>query len=140
MIGHIKYKWGMVYIAQDKKEKRECPYFDSFGSDLKEARKNLGFSRRALSDIVRMDYRYLAHIENDGFIPALPLFYDLVTTCKLQAAKYFNQATDSTDDTISEARKRVLAKVDLCPEKHLPVIEGALDGAIQDKTKETENE
>jgi len=130
---------GVVYIAQDKKDKRECPAFDTFGSDLKEARKNLGFSRRVLSDIIGMDTRYLAHIENDGYIPALPLFYDLVTTCQLQAAKYFNQAPDSDDDTISEARKRVITKVGLCPEQHLKVIEGALDGAIQDRTKGTEN-
>lgn len=128
----------MVYIAQDKKEKRECPAFDTFGSDLKEARKKLGFSRRVLCDIIGMDTRYLAHIENDRYIPALPLFYDLVTTCQLQAAKYFNQAPDSDDDTISEARKRVITKVGLCPEQHLKIIEGALDSAIYDKDRETE--
>lgn len=124
---------------KEKQERTVCPAFDAFGSDLKEARKALGFSRRALADIIGMDTRYLAHIENDGFIPGLPLFYDLVTTCQLQAAKYFNQGADSDNDTESETRKRVNAKVRLCPEQYLLIVEGALDSAIKNREKETEN-
>jgi transcriptional regulator with XRE-family HTH domain len=128
----------VVYISQDKQERKVCPAFDAFGGDLKAARKRLGFSRRVLADIVDMDMRYLAHIENDGYIPALPLFYDLVTACQLEAAKYFNQATDN-DNTDSEVRKSVYAKVKLCPEQYLKIIDGALDGAINSKWEETEN-
>jgi hypothetical protein len=42
----------VVYNVQDKQEKRECPAFDTFGSDLKAARKKLGYSRRILCDII----------------------------------------------------------------------------------------
>ena len=128
----------MVYISQNKQERKVCPAFHAFGDDLKQARKLLGFSRRVLADMIDMDMRYLAHIENDGFIPALPLFYDLVTTCQLQAAKYFNQDTGD-DSTDSESRKSVYTKVKLCPEQYLHVIDGALNGAIHSKTKETEH-
>jgi transcriptional regulator with XRE-family HTH domain len=127
----------VVYILQEKQERKVCPAFDTFGSDLKAARKRLGFSRRVLADMIDMDMRYLAHIENDGYIPALPLFYDLLTTCQLQAAKYFNQATD--DNTDSEVRKSVYTKVKLCPEQYLKIIDGALDGVLNSKWEETEN-
>jgi len=125
---------------QDKQEKRECPAFDTFGSDLKAARNKLGYSRRILCDIINMDTRYLAHIENDGFIPGLALFYDLVNACNLPAAKYFNQALDGDSSTGSERRNSVITKVGLCPEKYLHIIEGALDSAINTKAKETESE
>lgn len=130
---------GVVYISRDKKERKVCPAFETFGNDLKEARKRLGFSRRVLADMIDMDMRYLAHIENDGFIPALPLFYDLITTCQLPAAKYFDQATD-VDNADSEVRKSVYTKVKLCPEQYLKIIDSALDGAINSKWKETGND
>lgn len=131
---------GVVYIAREKQERKVCPAFDAFGSDLKQARKRLGFSRRVLAEIVNMDMRYLAHIENDGYIPALPFFYDLVTACQLQAGKYFGQSTDGDDNVDSEIRKSVYAKVKLCPEHYLPVVDGALNGAIHSKVKVAEHD
>ena len=125
---------------QDKQEKRECPAFATFGNDLKEARNKLGFSRKVLADVVNMDTRYLAHIENDGYIPGLPIFYDLVNACNLPAAKCFNQSPDDKDSTDSELRKRVIAKVGLCPERDLHIVEGALDSAISGRKKGTDNE
>ena len=64
---HIKCK-GVIYDMQDEKD---CTAFNTFGSDLKEARNALGMSRRVLAEKVGMDPRYLANIENSGFIPSL---------------------------------------------------------------------
>lgn len=44
----------------------EYPGFETLGSDIKEARKALGLSRRALDEQVSIDPRYLANIENSG--------------------------------------------------------------------------
>ena len=70
---------------------------------------------------------YLINIENNHIIPALPVIIQLIRIFGLPAAKYFNQFVVEDE---SEQRQRVSHKVKLCPEEHLPVIEGALDGAI----------
>ena len=41
-----------------------CAYFDSFGDDLKAARKALDLTRNKLAEAVGIDPRYLANIEN----------------------------------------------------------------------------
>lgn len=114
---------------------KNCTAFNTFGSDLKEARNALGLSRRALAEMVGMDTRYLANIENSGFIPSLSLFHDLATACKLPVQKYFYPELDENE---SEQRNRVKLKLALCPDKYLSFVESALDNSIQ-MEKETEN-
>ncbi len=41
--------------------------------------------------------------------------------------RYFNPAVIQNE---SELRQRVSHKLKLCPEEYLPIIEGAIDGAI----------
>lgn len=109
--------------------------FNSFGNDLKEARKKLKLSRRKFAEIVDMDWRYLANIENSGFIPSLPLFRDLVVASKLPLEKYFSPETDKQESKLHDEVKR---KIDDCPEKYLPFVEAVINEAI--KQKEAENE
>ena len=85
---------------------KDCPGFETFGADVKEARKVKQLSRKTLAEQVNIDWRYLANIENDGTIPSL----------------------------------RVSHKLKLCPEEFLPIIEGAIDGAIQIQQKNDETE
>ncbi len=106
----------------------ECAAFDNFGADIKDARLAMNISRRALAEMVNIDPRYLANIENDGNLPSLPVFYQLVTICKLPVERYFHAALE---DAESEQRKRVLLKSRLCPEQFLTIVEHALDGAIK---------
>lgn len=40
----------------------DCPGFESFGEDVKAARKARRLSRRALAEIINIDNRYLANI------------------------------------------------------------------------------
>ena len=64
-----------------------------YSADLKAARKVLRLSRRALAEMVNIDPRYLANIENSGSLPSPPVFYQLVKICKLPVERYFSRWT-----------------------------------------------
>ena len=72
----------------------------------------------------------LINIENNHIIPALPVIIQLIQIFNLPAAKYFNQLAAGEEH---DQRQRISRKVMMCPEEHLPVIEGALDGAIENE-------
>lgn len=105
---------------------REKDAFADFGADLKAARQSRGLSRRALAEQVSIDPRYLANIENSGNLPSLPVFYTLVKICRLPVEQYFFPS----HITGSDRRQRAAHKLQLCPEEYLPIIEAALDGAL----------
>lgn len=106
----------------------DCPGFESFGADVKAARKARRLSRRALAEIVNIDNRYLANIENEGTIPSLPVIIQLIKVCGLPVERYFNPEIMREE---SKQRQRVSHKLKLCPEAYLPIIEGAIDGAMK---------
>ena len=116
----------------------DCPGFETFGADVKAARKAKRLSRKTMVEIINVDARYLANIENDGTIPSLPVVIQLIKECGLPVERYFNQEIMREE---SAQRQRVSHKLKLCPEQYLPIIEGAIDGAIQinnpKKKKET---
>ena len=107
---------------------KDCPGFETFGADVKEARKVKQLSRKTLAEQVNIDWRYLANIENDGTIPSLPVIIQLIKICGLPVERYFNPEIMREE---SEQRKRVSHKLKLCPEEYLPIIEGAIDGALK---------
>lgn len=115
----------------------DCPGFETFGADVKAARKAKHLSRKAMAEKGNIDWRYLANIENDGTIPSLPVIIQLIRNCGLPVERYFNPEIMREE---SEQRQRVSHKLKLCPEEYLTIIEGAIDGAIQiekPKKKET---
>ena len=67
-----------------------CPGFETFGADIKEARKAKRLTRKDLAEKVNVDTRYLANIENKGTIPSLPVIIQLVKICGLPMERYFN--------------------------------------------------
>ncbi len=77
---------------------------------------------------------YLANIENDHKIPSLPIIIQLINIFALPAEKYFNQPLIGSE---SEQRQRIGQKVKICPEEYLPIIEGALGGALERTYVET---
>ena len=115
---------------------KDCLGFETFGADVKEARKVKQLSRKTLAEQINIDWRYLANIENKGTIPSLPVVIQLIKVCGLPVEQYFNPEIIRGD---SEQRQRVSHKLKLCPEHYLPVIEGAIDGAlkIEQSAKET---
>ena len=116
----------------------DCPGFETFGADVKAARKAKRLSRKTMAEIINVDARYLANIENDGTIPSLPVVIQLIKECGLPVERYFNPEIMWEE---SAQRQRISHKLKLCPEQYLPIIEGAIDGAIQinnpKKKKET---
>ena len=116
----------------------DCPGFETFGADVKAARKAKRLSRKTMAEIINVDARYLANIENDGTIPSLPVVIQLIKECGLPVERYFNPEIMREE---SAQRQRISHKLKLCPEQYLPLIEGAIDGAIQinnpKKKKET---
>ena len=113
----------------------DCPGFETFGADVKAARKAKHLTRKVLAEMVGIEWRYLANIENKGTIPSLPVIIQLIKVCGLPVERYFNPEVMREE---SAQRQRISHKLKLCPEQYLTVIEGALDGAL--KTKESADE
>lgn len=114
---------------------KDCPGFETFGADVQQAREAVKMSRRELAEKVGIDPRYLANIELCGTIPSVPVVMQLIRICKLPEERYFNPELLRED---SEQRQRTSHKLQLCPEKYLPIVEGVIDGAI--KLKDTDDE
>ena len=108
----------------------DCPGFETFGQDVKAAREAKHLSRRFVAEQIHVDPRYFANIENEGTIPSLPVVIQLIKICGLPVERYFNPEVMREE---SEQRQRVSHKLKLCPEQYLPIIEGAIDGAIKIK-------
>jgi len=51
---------------------KDCPGFETFGADVKEARKAKNLARKDLAEKVNIDTRYLANIENEGTMHCWP--------------------------------------------------------------------
>ena len=115
----------------------DCPGFETFGADVKAARSAKHLSRKTLAEIVNIDSRYLANIENEGTIPSLPVIIQLIKVCGLPVERYFNPEIMREE---SAQRQRISHKLKLCPEQYLTVIEGTLDGALQTEKSADETE
>ena len=109
---------------------KDCPGFETFGEDVRAAREALGLTIKALAEQVYVDPRYLSEIELKPTIPSIPVMLRLVRICRLPIERYFSPELIGE---VSAQRQRISRKVMMCPEEHLPVIEGALDGAIESK-------
>ena len=102
----------------------DCPGFETFGADVKAAREAKRLARKTLAEMVGIEWRYLANIENQGAIPSLPVMIQLIKVCGLPVERYFNPEIMREE---SEQRQRVSHS----PEEYLPIIEGAIDGALK---------
>ena len=116
---------------------KDCPGFETFGTDVKAARLAKHLSRKTLAEIVNIDSRYLANIENEGTIPSLPVIIQLIKECGLPVERYFNPEVMREE---SAQRQRISHKLKLCPELYLTIIEGALDGALKIENSADETE
>ena len=115
----------------------DCPGFETFGADVKAARSAKHLSRKTLAEIINIDSRYLANIENDATIPSLPVIIQLIKVCGLPVERYFNPEIMREE---SAQRQRISHKLKLCPEQYLTIIEGALDGALKIENSADETE
>ena len=82
----------------------DCPGFETFGADVKAAREAKRLARKTLAEMVGIEWRYLANIENQGAIPSLPVMIQLIKVCGLPVERYFNPEIIREE---SEQRQRV---------------------------------
>ena len=115
----------------------DCPGFETFGVDVKAARKAKHLTRKVLAEMVGIEWRYLANIENKDTLPSLPVIIQLIKVCGLPVERYFNPEIMREE---SAQRQRISHKLKLCPEQYLTVIEGALDGALKTEKSADETE
>lgn len=92
----------------------DCPGFETFGADVKAAREAKRLTRKTLAEMVGIEWRYLANIENQGAIPSLPVMIQLIKVCGLPVERYFNPEIMREE---SAQRQRVSHKLKLCPER-----------------------
>lgn len=109
-------------------EIKDCPGFETFGKDVQNGREAQGMSRRKLAEEIDISIRYLANIELGLTVPSIPVVMQLIRICRLPAERYFNPELIRQD---SKVRQRVGHKLQLCPEKYLPIVEATIDGAIK---------
>ena len=100
----------------------DCPGFETFGADVKAAREAKRLARKTLAEMVGIEWRYLANIENQGAIPSLPVMIQLIKICGLPVERYFNPEIMREE---SEQRQRVSHKLKLCHAvQHLCQVDG----------------
>ena len=118
--------------------KRPVPKYDfkAFGAAIKAAREGRKESRKKVGDEMFISPRYLANIENEGTLPSLPVVIQLIKICGLPVERYFNPELMREE---SAERQRVSHKLQLCPEEYLPIVEGAIDGALRIHEQEKEH-
>lgn len=109
-------------------EVKDCPGFETFGEDVRAAREALRMYRKTLAEMVNVSTRYLANIELGEIIPSIPVAMQLIRVCRLPVERYFNPELFYEEST---QRQRVKHKLQLCPEKYLPIVEATIDGAIK---------
>mgnify|MGYP002614770935 CR=1 FL=1 len=78
----------------------DCPGFETFGADVKEARKAKNLARKDLAEKVNIDTRYLANIENKGQHPSVQVFLELVSRYHISVDQilYGNEAADKSTE------------------------------------------
>lgn len=94
---------------------------------MRAGRETQGMTRKVLAEKVGVSTRYLANIELGLIVPSVPVILQLIRICHLPVERYFNPNLIQEN---SEVRRRVRHKMQLCPEKYLPIVEATLDGAI----------
>ena len=97
----------------------DCPGFETFGADVKAARKAKHLTRKVLAEIVGIEWRYLANIENKGQQPSLQIFYELVTRYNISVDQFFFPNRDTEKST---QRRQLDTLLDNISDKGLRIV------------------
>ena len=111
----------------------DCPGFETFGADVKAARKAKHLTRKVLAEIVGIEWRYLANIENKGQHPSLQIFFELVTRYHISVDQLlFGDATESK----STARRQLDPLLDEMTEAELKIIIATAQAILDARAEE----
>ena len=103
----------------------DCPGFETFGADVKAARKAKHLTRKVLAEIVGIEWRYLANIENKGQHPSIQVLYDLVSLLHVSVDEFFLPANNLVKST---RRLQIEKYMDSFTDKELSLMESLASG------------
>ena len=111
----------------------DCPGFETFGADIKEARKAKRLTRKDLAEKVNVDTRYLANIENKGQHPSLQIFFELVTRYHISVDQLL---FEDTTESKSTARRQLDPLLDGMTETELKIVIATAQAILDARAEE----
>lgn len=104
--------------------------FRPLGNAIKKARKARGITREQLSEIIDYAPRHIQAVENDGQIPSLNLFVQLVTMFDISVDQYIFPEMRAEKSTI---RRQLDSTLNELNDKELLIIEATAQGLLRAK-------
>ena len=111
----------------------DCPSFETFGADVKAARKAKHLTRKVLAEIVGIEWRYLANIENKGQHPSLQIFFELVTRYHISVDQLL---FEDTTESKSTARRQLDPLLDGMTETELKIVIATAQAILDARAEE----
>lgn len=104
--------------------------FKPLGKAIKKARETRGITREQLSEKIDYAPRHIQAIENEGQLPSLQLFIQLVTMFDISVDQYiFPERVMGKSTT----RRQLDALLDTLSEKELSIVEATVQGLCKAK-------
>ena len=107
--------------------------FSAFGRAIKAARKQKGWTREQLAEMLDLAPRYIMSIENKGQHPSLQVFHDLITRFNISADEYFYPGSNPKKTT---RRRQLDALLDELCESDLIILTETAHGIQKAKQAE----
>lgn len=104
--------------------------FKPIGKAIKKAREAKGITREQLSEKIDYAPRHIQAVENDGQIPSLQLFIQLVTMFDISVDQYIFPEKSKGRST---ARRQLDAMLDTLTDKELSIVEATVQGLCKAK-------
>lgn len=104
--------------------------FKPLGKAIKKARETRGITREQLSEKIDYAPRHIQAIENEGQLPSLQLFIQLVTMFDISVDQYLFPETAMGKST---TRRQLDALLDTLSEKELSIVEATVQGLCKAK-------
>ena len=109
--------------------------FKPLGKAIKKAREVKGITREQLSEKIDYAPRHIQAVENDGQIPSLQLFIQLVTMFDISVDQYIFPEKNTCKST---TRRQLDALLDTLTEKELSIVEATVQGLCKAKEQTEE--
>jgi transcriptional regulator with XRE-family HTH domain len=114
---------GVLFV--DKRNNNFDFDFKPIGLAIKQAREAKGITRESLSERIGYAPRHIQAVENEGQVPSVELFIQLVTMFDISIDEYIFKDKHTAKSSI---RRRVDTLLDKLTDKELTVVEGTAKG------------
>lgn len=111
--------------------------FTPIGKTIKQARISKGMTREQVCNVIDIDPRYLAHLENDGRCPSMELFFRLVTYFDISVDQFFFKRKMDDISADQQALEYTLRKLD---KDLIPVVQSTVNSLMQYTNKKAKKQ